>query len=98
MRLSLAAAFLLAALPVGQAFAPSSAVRQWGAAVQKTTSLFSTVEADTAVVADASEEAGQTAAAAGDVSAASIVAKLEAQLEKLREKDSKSPSLTKEVS
>jgi hypothetical protein len=94
MRLSLAAAFLLATCQVGQAFVPSPAASRWGA-----TNVYSTVEADTSsapVVADTTEANGVTVP--GDVSASSIVAKLEAQLEKLREKDSKSPKLTKEVS
>ena len=102
MRFSFALSLLLATLKVGESFVPSQNVGRWGSSVLKR--VFSTVEADTeasTVEAAATTEiadANGTPAPSGGVSAADIKAKMEAQLAKLREKDSKSPKLSKEVS
>ena len=101
MRFSFALTALLATLKVGESFAPSQNVGRWGNSVS--TPVFSTVEADTeaSTVESATTEiaeANGTPAPSGAVSAADIKAKMEAQLAKLREKDSKSPKLSKEVS
>ena len=99
MRFSFALAALLATLKVGESFAPSQNVGRWGTAVSKP--VFSTVEADTeasAVETTEIAEANGASAPSSAVSAADIKAKMETQLAKLREKDSKSPKLSKEVS
>lgn len=102
MRFSFALAALLASLNVVEAFVPSQNVARRGQ--QVTPRVFSTVEADTeasAVETPETPESNGVAAPSGDVpsvSAADIKSKLESQLEKLREKDSKSPKLSKEVS
>lgn len=98
MRFSFAISALLATLKVGESFAPSSqnAVGRWG-----TVSVLATVEADTEASAVETTEiahANGTPAPSGAISAADIRSRMEAQLEKLRQKDSKSPKLSKEVS
>ena len=102
MRFSFALSLLLATLKVGESFAPSQNVGRWGSSVLKP--VFSTVEADTEASSAVEEtpqevaEANGVPAPSGAVSAADIMAKMEAQMAKLREKDSKSPQLSKEVS
>ena len=101
MRFSFALSLLLATLKVGESFAPSQNVGRWGNSV--TSPVFSTVEAATEASAvdtpstDAAEANGASSPSSS-VSAADIKAKMEAQLAKFREKDSKSPKLSKEVS
>lgn len=102
MRLSFALASLLASLQVADAFIPSQNVARWGKAVSSP--IFSTVEAETEASAVETSNVAESngvsvpSGAVPSVSAADIKAKLEAQLGKLREKDSKSPKLSKEVS
>lgn len=101
MRFSFALAALLATLKVGESFVPSQSVGRWENQVLKP--VFSTVEATDAAAAVETPEVpaeanGALAPSNSAVSAAEIKAKLEAQLAKLREKDSKSPKLSKEVS
>ena len=99
MRFNFAIAALLATLKVGESFAPSQNAGRWGN--QVASPIFSTVEADTeasAVEAPEVPEANGVSVPSGAVSASDIKEKLQAQLEKLRQKDSKSPKLSKEVS
>lgn len=101
MRLSFALVALLASLNVGEAFICHSVAR-CGNKQSSSSHVFATVEAETETSAvEAPEvpvEANDVIVPSGDISAADIKAKLEAQLEKLRQKDSKSPKLSKEVS
>ena len=97
MRFCFALTALLATAKVGESFVPGNRVGQWG----KQVSVFSTVEAETEASAVETPEvpaASEAVSSASAISGAEIKAKLEAQLAKLREKDSKSPSLSKEVS
>ena len=99
MRFSFALAALLTTLKVGESFVPSQSVGRWGNQVSST--VFSTVEAAEASAAVETHQVAESngaSAPSGAVSAADIKAKLESQLAKLREKDSKSPKLSKEVS
>ena len=94
MRLSLAIAFLT--VSTTGAFAPA-----WGVTRSQVRSFLSTVEADAEVAAKESQQSAAAAAAAaapsGPLTGAEINARLEAQLEKLREKDATSPLLSKAV-
>ena len=99
MRFNFALAALLATVQVGESFVPSQSVGRWES--QVISPVFSTVEATEASAVEtpeAVEANGASAPASGDISAADIMSKMEAQLAKLREKDSKSPKLSKEVS
>eukprot|EP00522_Entomoneis_paludosa_P001591 CAMPEP_0172471710 /NCGR_PEP_ID=MMETSP1065-20121228/67955_1 /TAXON_ID=265537 /ORGANISM="Amphiprora paludosa, Strain CCMP125" /LENGTH=357 /DNA_ID=CAMNT_0013229823 /DNA_START=449 /DNA_END=1522 /DNA_ORIENTATION=- len=92
MRFGLAVTFLASSLATVSAFAPTQ--NTWGV-VQK--SLFSAVETEAvAEVAAVEEPVEANGVAAPGISGADIKARLEAQLEKLREKDSKSLKLSKE--
>mmetsp|Transcript_11856 Transcript_11856/g.32892 ORF Transcript_11856/g.32892 Transcript_11856/m.32892 type:complete len:236 (+) Transcript_11856:135-842(+) len=94
MRFGLAATFLASSLVGVSAFAPTQS--SWGPAQA---ALFSTVEetaVEAAPVVEEAEANGVAAPSTGALSSADIKAKLEAQLAKLREKDSKSPKLSKE--
>mmetsp|Transcript_15972 Transcript_15972/g.30395 ORF Transcript_15972/g.30395 Transcript_15972/m.30395 type:complete len:354 (-) Transcript_15972:49-1110(-) len=96
MRFSYALAALLTTLKVGESFVPSQSVGRWGN--QISSPVFSTVEAAEAAAVETHSVAESNGASApnGAVSAADIKSKLESQLAKLREKDSKSPKLSKE--
>ena len=90
MRLSLAIAFLT--VSTTGAFAPA-----WGVTRSQVRSFLSTVEADAEVAAIESQQSAAAAAPSGPLTGAEINARLEAQLEKLREKDATSPLLSKAV-
>ena len=101
MRFTVAALALVASVDYSAAFAPSFPAK---VAVSKQTPLFSTVETATDTTespasTDVPEANGAAApAATGGLSASDINARLEKQLAKLKEKDSTSPELKKEVS
>lgn len=86
MRFGSAVTVLACSLASSSAFAPSQ--NSWGLAQKP---LFSAVEAEVA-----SAEAVVEAPASSALTGSEIKARLEKQLEKLREKDSKSPKLSKE--
>lgn len=110
MRLSLAVTLIAASVSTGDAFAPASSSR-WGVS---NVALYSTVENKPSVGAGSTAEAllkriedavggavEEETPSRPDIvplSADEINARLEAQLEKLREKDSASRQLSKEVS
>lgn len=99
MRFCYAISAFLVSLKVGEAFLASQTVPR--CEKQAWVPVFSTVEADTEATPVETAEVAQVngaAAPAGAISGADIKAKMEAQLAKLREKDSKSPKLSKEVS
>lgn len=91
MRLSLAVSVLLAS-------SATAFVAPFGA--RPSTAFFSTVEAETSAEAavEVAEPAHANGVAAPSLSSSEIKDRLEKQLEKLREKDSKSPQLSKAVS
>jgi len=114
MRLALSAAVIASTISVGTAFAPSGAVKgSWGIAAQQRTSspavpLLSTIEAaDTAAATVVDQEdlnhvsveaPSSPSASVPSVTGAEIKSRLEKQLAKLRQKDSRSRQLSKEVS
>jgi hypothetical protein len=103
MRFCFAISVILASLITGDAFVPSQNVGR--CQKQGVAPVYSTVEAETAASSSVGTDSTEVAppangasAPSNGVSGADIVAKMEAQLAKLREKDSKSPKLSKEVS